>query len=321
MTPPAARAPRAHPHDRAVSRPERERDRWLDHLRVERGLASNTIAAYRRDTDRWLTYLDERGIERVEQVTTDDLSAFTAWLRHHRTSRGDRLSSATMARVLVAVRGLHRFLAIEGIIAADVSRAVPVPQPARRLPKALALSDVERLLAAPVDDTARSHRDRALLELLYSAGLRISEAVAADVDDVDVDDRTIRVLGKGGQVRIAPFGAFAEQRLTRWLQARTDLTPRSPALFLNARGQRLTRQGAWKIIAAHAERVGLAGRVSPHTLRHCFATHLLDGGADVRAVQELLGHASVTTTQIYTQVSRRMLLDAYRQSHPRALRS
>ncbi|MEX0592262.1 MAG: site-specific tyrosine recombinase [Nitriliruptoraceae bacterium] len=302
-------------------RPVEAQHRWLHHLRVERGLAHNTVSAYERDLGQWSTFLDERGIDDMGDVRTSDVAEFAAWLRQCQSSRGRPFAPSSVARMLVAVRGLHRFLAVEEMIDSDVTASLEVPAVGRPLPKALSVDDVERLLNAPTDDRPTGHRDRALLELLYSAGLRISEVVDADVDDIDTAERLIRVVGKGDRPRIAPYGEIADRALTRWLQVRAVLgPPRGPALFINTRGGRLTRQGAWKIVRKHAEKVGLAGRVSPHTLRHCFATHLLDGGADVRAVQELLGHASVTTTQIYTLVSRRMLSDVYDRSHPRARR-
>lgn len=301
-----------------VRGPAKLRNEWLDHLRIERGLSRNTLEAYRRDTDRWLTFLQEQGVASFDEVRAEDVRQFSAWLRAKTRPDGQPLAAASVARMVVAVRGLHRFLATEGHVASDVSATADVPQAGRSLPKALSVADVERLLSAPVGDGPLALRDQALLELLYSAGLRISEATAADVDDVVTSEQMIRVTGKGDRPRIAPYGEHADLRLGRWMAARPALQPRSPALFVNARGTRLSRQGAWKIIAGHARRVGLDDNVSPHTLRHCFATHLLDGGADIRAVQELLGHASVTTTQIYTSVSRSMMREAYTRSHPRA---
>jgi integrase/recombinase XerD len=296
--------------------------RYLDHLRAERGLARNTLEAYRRDLARYADYLAEVGITDPRAVATEDLQAFVAWLRGRTTPAGRPYASASVARVVVAVRGFHRFLAREGLTEDDVGAAVTTPRSSRSLPKALSVADVERLLEAPVGQEPLPRRDRALLELLYSAGLRISETTSLDLDDVDAVERLLRVRGKGDKERLVPYGDLAAEALDAWLVGgRPSLAPRVPAVFVNARGGRLTRQGAWKVISGHAERVGLATAVSPHTLRHSFATHLLDGGADVRAVQELLGHASVTTTQIYTLVSRSALREVYERAHPRAHRA
>jgi integrase/recombinase XerD len=295
--------------------------RYVDHLRAERGLAGNTVAAYRRDLAVYARYLDEIGIDDPREVAADDLETFVGWLRRRRSASGAPYANSSVARIVVAVRGFHRFLAREGLTVADVSADLGTPTTVRSLPKALSVDDVERLLAAPVGDEPLALRDRAMLEMLYGAGLRISELTALDVDDLDPVDRLVRVRGKGDKERIVPYGEVAAVALERWsVQGRPGRHPRSPAVFVNARGGRLTRQGAWKIVRGHAERVGLGSAVSPHTLRHSFATHLVDGGADVRAVQELLGHASVTTTQIYTLVSRAALRQVYERSHPRAHR-
>ncbi len=236
------------------------------------------------------------------------------------------LSASSAARTLVAVRGLHRFLALEGEVTADPAGAVSPPKTPSRLPKAIPVESVERLLeAASVGDTPVSLRDRALFEVLYGAGARISEAVGLDVDDLDLDaDRpaSVRLLGKGGKERIVPLGRYAVEAVTAYrVRGRPTLAATgrgTPALFLNSRGARLSRQSAWAALQAAAGRAGLTGHVSPHTFRHSFATHLLDGGADVRVVQELLGHASVTTTQIYTLVSVQRLREVYAGAHPRA---
>jgi integrase/recombinase XerD len=296
--------------------------RYLDHLRAERGLARNTLEAYRRDLARYADYLAEVGIADPRAVATEDLQSFVAWLRGRTSASGRPYAASSVARIVVAVRGFHRFLAREGLTAEDVAASVSTPRSSRSLPKALSVADVERLLAAPVGEAALPRRDRALLELLYGAGLRISETTSLDLDDLDPVERLLRVRGKGDKERLVPYGDLAAEALDGWLVGgRASLGPRVPAVFLNARGGRLTRQGAWKIISGHADRVGLATAVSPHTLRHSFATHLLDGGADVRAVQELLGHASVTTTQIYTLVSRSALREVYERAHPRAQRA
>lgn len=296
--------------------------RYLDHLRVERGLADNTLAAYRRDLGQYADYLAERGIGDPREVRREDVEAFVAWLRGRRSAAGRPYAASTVARTVVAVRGLHRFLAREGLTSEDVAADVDAPAAGRSLPKALPVEQVERLLAAPVGDEPPALRDRAMLELLYSSGLRISELVGMDVDDVDPVEQLVRVRGKGDKERVVPFGVDAADALDAWLvRGRRALATGSPALFVNTRGGRLTRQGVWKLVKRYADRVELGHDVSPHTLRHSFATHLVDGGADVRAVQELLGHASVTTTQVYTLVSRERLRDVYDRAHPRARRA
>lgn len=294
---------------------------YLDHLRVERGLADNTLEAYRRDLSVYAEYLREVGIDDPREVTTADVEAFVPWLRQRRTPAGKPYAASSVARTVVAARGLHRFLAREGLAPEDVAAGVGAPSTGRSLPKALSVEQVERLLEAPVGQEPAALRDRAMFELLYGAGLRISELIAIDVDDLDRPEQLVRVRGKGGKDRVVPYGAAAATTIDTWLVRGRPLTaPSGPALFVNSRGGRLSRQGVWKILKGHADRAGIAADVSPHTLRHSFATHLLDGGADVRAVQELLGHASVTTTQIYTLVSRERLREVYERAHPRAKR-
>ncbi|WP_019630622.1 tyrosine recombinase [Actinomadura atramentaria] len=301
---------------------------YLGHLAVERGLAANTLSSYRRDLRRYTGALAARGRAAIGEVAEDDVRAFLAGLREGDADHPP-LSAGSAARAVVAVRGLHRFALREGLAAADPAREVRPPAPPRRLPKAIPPADVERLLACAQAaaesggpaDAARGLRDRALLELLYGSGARISEAVGLDVDDLDLDEGFARIRGKGGKTRIVPVGDYARRAAEAYLvRARPGLARAGrggPALFLNARGGRLSRQGAWMVLRAAAERAGLSD-VSPHTLRHSFATHLLDGGADVRVVQELLGHASVTTTQVYTLVTVQVLREVYATSHPRA---
>jgi integrase/recombinase XerD len=291
---------------------------------VERGLAAHTLEAYRRDLRRYAAVLGAAGRTRIAEVTTQDVACFLAGLREgdpdHRP-----LAASSAGRAVVAVRGLHAFAAAEGLAPSDPARPVRPPAPPRRLPRAIPVAEIERLLdAAGVGGTPRSLRDRALLELLYATGARISEATALDLDDLGLEG-VLRLSGKGDKQRIVPVGSYARQALDQYLvRARPALaaaartTSASPAVFLNARGGRLTRQGAWAVLRSAAQRAGIAG-VSPHTLRHSFATHLLDGGADVRVVQELLGHASVTTTQIYTLVTVDRLREVYASAHPRAL--
>jgi integrase/recombinase XerD len=319
---------------------------------VERGLSVNTLSSYRRDLERYLDTLAGGGVERVTDVTEAHVTAYLSRLRSGDDDHPP-LSVASAARALSAVRGLHRFCVREGLAPDDPSRDVRPPTPPRRLPKALEVPDVERLLAAvgPVDTEGaeRPLRDRALLEFLYGTGARISEAVGVAVDDLDLDGGSALLQGKGGRTRLVPIGGYAVEALRAYLvrgrpvlaaaggqtgggQARGGRgtvrrtgrpgSARAGTVFLNARGGPLSRQGAWGILRAAAQRAGLpidgAHGVSPHTLRHSYATHLLDGGADVRVVQELLGHASVTTTQVYTLVTVDRLREVYATAHPRA---
>ncbi len=298
--------------------------RYLDHLAVERAFAANSLAAYRRDLRRYLQYLLDSGTASLAQVGEADIARYLVALR---TGDDDHppLAASSAARALVAVRGLHRFVHREGELTEDSARAVSPPALPRRLPKALPIADVERIMtaaAAPGEaQEPAGLRARALLELLYGTGARISEAVGLDVDDFDVQQRSVLLSGKGGKQRVVPVGSYACEAVNAWLtRGRPALSPRGPALFVNARGGRLSRQTAWTLLRAAAKRGGIDAAVSPHVLRHSFATHLLDGGADIRVVQELLGHASVTTTQVYTLVTVDMLREVYAASHPRARR-
>ncbi len=289
---------------------------------VERGLARNTVQSYRRDLRRYVSYLAAEGVDDPAVVCEQHVSAFLARLRGG-DDEHPPLSAGSAARAVVAVRGLHRFLLREGSIATDVAAAVRPPAPARRLPKALPVGDVEAILsAAGAAGTVLAMRDQALLELLYGTGARISETVGLDVDDLDLTDASVLLRGKGGRDRVVPVGSYAAAALDAYLvRARPGLVRAgvgTPAVFLNARGGRLSRQSAWTVLARAAERAGVTAGVSPHTLRHSYATHLLDGGADVRVVQELLGHASVTTTQVYTLVTVDRLREVYATAHPRA---
>ena len=304
------------------SRAGRAVSAYLDHLVVERGLAANTLLSYRRDLRRYLHHLAGAGLDDLAAVGEADVAGFLARLRE-----GDEdhaaLSATSAGRAVVAVRGLHRFAHREGLSPADPAREVKPPTPVRRLPRAIAVEEVVRLLdAAGAPGTPSALRDRALLELLYGTGARISEAVGLAVDDLERAAGLVRLDGKGGKQRVVPVGSYAKAAVDAYLvRGRPALAAAGTggaALFLNQRGGRLSRQSAWAVLVAAAERAGLAGRVSPHTLRHSFATHLLDGGADVRVVQELLGHASVTTTQVYTLVTVDRLREVYATAHPRA---
>lgn len=296
---------------------------YLDHLQVERGVSRHTVAGYRRDLDRYAGYLAGRGITDPAAVTPPDIIG-------HGAALAERLAPASVARATVAVRSLHRFAVLEGLATEDPAAAVKPPRQARRLPKALPLDRVQALLAAPDTTEPEGVRDAALLEMLYGTGARISEIVALDVDDVsrlvgrDADPTAgLRLVGKGDRERIVPVGRYARAAIDAWLvRGRPAYALRGcggeHALFLNARGGRLSRQSAWALLRAYAGKAGITTEISPHTLRHSYATHLLDGGADVRVVQELLGHASVTTTQLYTLVTVDHLRETYLTSHPRA---
>jgi integrase/recombinase XerD len=300
---------------------------YLQYLVVERGLAGNTVQSYERDLRRYAGFLGQRGRSALADVTGLDVAEFRAALR-----TGDDehppLAVSSVGRAVVAVRGLHGFALKEGLAAQDPAREVAPPAPAKRLPKAIPLDAVERILEAAgstEDPDPRVLRDRALLEFLYGTGARISEATGLDVDDLEhlAQDPAVLLTGKGGKQRYVPVGRYAVKALDAYLvRGRPALAAsasrrQSPAVFLNARGGRLTRQGAWGILREAALRSGKSG-VSPHTLRHSFATHLLDGGADIRVVQELLGHASVATTQVYTLVTVDKLREVYAAAHPRA---
>lgn len=296
---------------------------YLEHLAIERGLAANSLAAYRRDLERYLAFLDGVAVTSPDEVTRQHVSAFLSAVRTGEDG-GRPLSASSAARAVVTVRGLHKFLLAEAVTSQNPAVDVHPPTPPRRLPKAITVSQVERLLAACASPgTPGALRDRALLEVLYGSGARISEAVGLDVDDVDLDERLVRLEGKGSKQRIVPLGSYASAALQAYLvRARPGFAAAgrgTPALFLNTRGGRLSRQSAWAVLQAAAQRARLGAAVSPHTLRHSFATHLLEGGADVRVVQELLGHASVTTTQIYTKVTADTLREVYVAAHPRAL--
>ncbi|WP_144796977.1 site-specific tyrosine recombinase XerD [Microbacterium paludicola] len=296
--------------DRAV-------DAYLRHITIERGLSEHTVGAYRRDLAVYLEWLSAAGIEDTAAVSGAVIARFVG----ERASQDPPPAATSLARLQSSVRGLHRFLVREGIEPEDPSGRLRPPKTPQRLPKALTIDQVERLLAAPSGEDPLGIRDRALLELLYATGARVSEAVGLDVDDLAHGD-VLRLRGKGSKERIVPVGSFARDAVDAYLtRVRPGLAARGRAsarLFLGARGAPLSRQSAWLIIRAAAEAAQITAEVSPHTLRHSFATHLLQGGADVRVVQELLGHASVATTQIYTHVSVDTLRDIYATSHPRA---
>lgn len=296
---------------------DRALDTYLRHVTIERGLSEHTISAYRRDLDTYLEWLVSEGVTDTAEISAAVVGRFIA----DRSGADPAPAATSLARLQSSVRGWHRFLAREGIEPDDPSGRLRPPKAPRRLPKALTIDQVESLLGAPSAEDPLGIRDRALLELLYATGARVSEAVGLDVDDLAHGD-VLRLRGKGSKERIVPIGSFARAAVDAYLtRVRPGLAVKGRAsarLFLGARGAPLSRQSAWLIIRAAAENAHITAEVSPHTLRHSFATHLLQGGADVRVVQELLGHASVATTQIYTHVSVDTLRDIYATSHPRA---
>lgn len=332
---------------RAVNGVDRAMTDYLQHVGVERGLAANTLSAYKRDLARYANFLAAQGVSGPRDITRHHVTAFVQALSDG-SDGASALNVRSAARTVVAVRGLHKFWALEGITTADPASEVHPPMPGRRLPKAITVDEVTRILEAAGTDTATGLRDRALLEFLYSTGARISEAVGLDVDDVSLDstatDSTstdgvapdgvapdgavgdpaiVRLFGKGSKERLVPLGSYGARAINAYVvRGRPLLASKgkgTPALFLNARGGRISRQSAWTILKTAAEKANITKDVSPHTLRHSFATHLLEGGADVRVVQELLGHASVTTTQVYTLVTADTLREVYAAAHPRAL--
>lgn len=303
-----------------------EHDDWLA---IERGLAANSLAAYRRDLRRYTAFLRAQGASDPARVGEDTVYAFVTHLEGLVDDDGNRvLAPSSIARTLVAVRSFHRFCASEGLLPNDPTEEVGAPRVPQGIPKALDEDDVEALLGAVVGDTPRAQRDRALLEMLYATGIRISEAVGLDLGDVDLEAGLVRVLGKGDKERVVPIGRSAQRVMDAYLRdGRLRLRVNRPrrerdsdAVFLNARGGRISRQACWGIVQHAGARVGLRDHLSPHVLRHSCATHMLDHGADLRVVQELLGHASISTTQVYTKVSPDRLRAVYEAAHPRARR-
>lgn len=295
-------------------------EEYLGHSRVERGLSDNTVAAYRRDLAVYAAFLADRGIATVGEVTPTDVSEFVR-------ARAAVAARSSVARCLVSVRNLHAFAHAESMADSDPAREISPPKLDSRLPKALTVDEVARLLAAPDTTEVTGLRDAAVLELLYATGARVSEITALDLDDVVPalrdPDLGLVLTGKGSKQRVVPLGSYARAAVDAYLvRGRPTLAPKAKvadhALFLNQRGRRLGRQSVWAIIRAAAAKAGIRTEVSPHSLRHSFATHLLSGGADLRVVQELLGHSSVATTQIYTLVTVEQLREVHAAAHPRA---
>lgn len=294
-------------------------ERWHTHLAVERGVSNHTLSNYDRDLRRYLAWLDAAGIDDLADVTPQHLEAYLADLRRG-VDGAAPLAPSSAARALVVARGLHKFGVAEGVLAGDVSAEVTVPSSSKKLPDTLSIAEVASLLDACPTATPTGLRDKALLETLYATGARVSEALALSVDDVADAPGVVAVTGKGNKQRLVPLGSHAQAAIDAYLvRGRPAMaTGKSHALFLNSRGGALSRQSAWNVIKQAAERAGIDKEISPHTLRHSFATHLLEGGADVRTVQELLGHSSVTTTQIYTHITADSLREVWAGAHPRA---
>lgn len=287
-------------------------DRFLRATIFESGLAEKTLSAYAADLRTYLDFLAGQRITKPDRVTRD------AVLDHLIALRKAGLSPRSSARHLSAIRRFHRFMAQEKIAAADPTIDFDSPRTVRALPSVLSQRDLEKILAAPDTATSEGLRDAAILELFYSSGLRISELAALTLQDVSLGESTVRVRGKGSKVRLAPLGAKAREKINAWLAIRNDWKPKQPVLFINKRGARMGRTSVWTIVKQAVRAAGVRGDITPHTLRHTFATHLLDGGADLRAVQEMLGHSDISTTQIYTHVSTDRLAKAHRSFHPRA---
>lgn len=293
-------------------------DDYLGHLAVERGASPNTLAAYGRDLGEYRAFLDTRGIDDPDRISRDDVTAYIAMLR----KRG--LAPSSVERKVASVKGLHKFLVREGITENHPTARLPLPKVPERLPDVVSMEQAEALLSQPFADSPLGLRDRALLEVLYGCGLRVSELTALDLGDLDLAEGFVRVFGKGSKERLVPVGGMASHALEAYMRrGRPFLRPKrsvssaDAALFVGARGGRLSRQSVFRIVREHGARVGLDG-LHPHTLRHSFATHLLEGGADLRALQEMLGHADISTTQVYTHVDRRHIREEYLSTHPRA---
>jgi integrase/recombinase XerD len=308
-----------------LSRLLAEHEDWLT---VERGLAVNSLAAYKRDLRRYEAFLRARGAADPAAIDEGTVHAYVDYLAALTDDDGRRLlAPSSVARAVVAVRSFHRFCVREGLVETDPSEDVGAPRVPQGIPKALDEHDVEQLLGAVTGETPLAQRDRALLELLYGTGIRISEAVGLDLSDVDLEDEMLRVLGKGSKERVVPIGRSAREAVTTYLRdgrlalRRARRARDADAVLLNARGGRISRQACWQIVRRAGDRVGLGERLSPHVLRHSCATHMLDHGADLRVVQELLGHATISTTQVYTKVSPERLRAVYEAAHPRAHRA
>ena len=289
-------------------------DAFLNYLKIERQASVHTVRSYDDDLGLYCRYLNEVQGEGADPTAVDPirLRRYSAWLT------GEGYAASTVARRLASLRSFFRYLRRQGLVSSDPSSGLRNPKQARRLPRLLRVDEVIRLLDTVPTATAPGVRDRAMLETLYGGGLRVSELVGLNLADLDFDQDLIRVRGKGRRERLCPVGPMAVHWLKRWVPLRQAKHANEKALFLNQRGGRLTTRSVGRLLEAHLLRAGLVDSASPHTLRHSFATHLLDRGADLRSVQELLGHRNLTTTQIYTHVTQERLLDIYHETHPRA---
>lgn len=299
------------------------REQFLVHIGIERGLANATVSAYESDLNKYVAWLQTHGITKPDDIAKQDVEDYIAALD------ADGESARSKARRLASIHEFHRFALAQHAVSADVAASVKAPKGASVLPDVLSVDEVSRLLdAAAVGGSTDPVvlRDKALLEFMYATGCRVSEAVGTNLDDIDLEEKVVRLMGKGSKQRLVPLGSYARNSVVAYLNAgrgelerrSTAKVPERRALFLNKRGKRISRQSVWEIVKTAGERAGITKPLHPHTLRHSFATHLIQGGADVRTVQELLGHASVTTTQIYTHVSPEALIETYLTAHPRA---
>ena len=299
------------------------REQFLVHIGIERGLAKATVSAYESDLNKYVAWLQTHGITKPDDIAKQDVEDYIAALD------ADGESARSKARRLASIHEFHRFALAQHAVSADVAASVKAPKGASVLPDVLSVDEVSRLLdAAAVSGSTDPVvlRDKALLEFMYATGCRVSEAVGTNLDDIDLEEKVVRLMGKGSKQRLVPLGSYARNSVVAYLNAgrgelerrSTAKVPERRALFLNKRGKRISRQSVWEIVKTAGERAGITKPLHPHTLRHSFATHLIQGGADVRTVQELLGHASVTTTQIYTHVSPEALIETYLTAHPRA---
>lgn len=299
------------------------REQFLVHIGIERGLAKATVSAYESDLNKYVAWLQTHGITKPDDIAKQDVEDYIAALD------ADGESARSKARRLASIHEFHRFALAQHAVSADVAASVKAPKGASVLPDVLSVDEVSQLLdAAAVGGSTDPVvlRDKALLEFMYATGCRVSEAVGTNLDDIDLEEKVVRLMGKGSKQRLVPLGSYARNSVVAYLNAgrgelerrSTAKVPERRALFLNKRGKRISRQSVWEIVKTAGERAGITKPLHPHTLRHSFATHLIQGGADVRTVQELLGHASVTTTQIYTHVSPEALIETYLTAHPRA---
>lgn len=290
---------------------------YIHFIRVERQLSANTLASYRRDLEAYAAHLEkQQQLKNFNEVTRDNI------LLHLENLRNTGKTARTVARHISSIRSFHQFMLREKVTTTDPTVHLEMPQLEQKLPKVLSIEEVDALIAAPDRSKPQGIRDVAMLELLYASGMRISELIELDLEDVHLTMGFVRVFGKGGKERIVPLGRGALNAVSKYLErARYELQgsyPKTSALFINQRGKRLTRQGCWKLIKQHAQTANIQKELTPHVLRHSFATHLIENGADLRAVQEMLGHADISTTQIYTHISKTRLSEVYKQFHPRA---